>query len=159
MLSAQCKYLGIRAFRAIVHIRVRDDFSYSDAAYICIFWKENEDPCHSFDHVLHSSWRDCLGDQQRANPSVSNHCLLLRSIPDSLAGITVSLLFIVVDRSGCFAVSDQPTISEILASATEAIQDVNKFQVPVSYHMGVRLRLCLPRLSDYTDMRPIVFLS
>lgn len=134
MLSAQCKHIDQRGVQAVILIRAHDVLSHSDAAYICIFWEETTHSRHSFDHVLRSCWGDYLGDQQRVNPSVRRH-FLPRFIPDSSIGITVPLLFIVVDRSGRFAVSDQPTISEVLASAAEGNISV---QVPVSYHMGVR---------------------
>ena len=70
MLSAQRKHLDPRAVYAVIHIRVGDIFSHSDAANICVFWEENPDSRHSFDHIFRPFWRDCLGDQQRVNPSV-----------------------------------------------------------------------------------------
>jgi hypothetical protein len=53
------------------------------------------------------------------------------------------MLFLIVNRSGCFAVSDQPTISELLDSAIDTLDGTIKVQVPISYHVGVRLQLCL----------------
>ena len=50
-------------------------------------------------------------------------------------------MFLAVNRSACFAVSDQPTISELLESAVEALKGTVEVQVPISYHMGVRLQL------------------
>jgi hypothetical protein len=47
-------------------------------------------------------------------------------------GIAVTLLFVLVDRTACFAHSDQPTVS-----ATGSISA----RAPLGYHLGVRLRL------------------
>ena len=47
-------------------------------------------------------------------------------------GIAVPLLFAIVNRTGCFAVSDQPLVSTDEASAVGT---------PLIYHLGVRLGL------------------
>jgi hypothetical protein len=60
----------------------------------------------------------------------------------------VSPLFFIFKRGGCFAVSDQPTLSAIAASL-----EVGKAEVPIAYHIGVRLGLWLAHLSNYTDLR------
>jgi len=51
--------------------------------------------------------------------------------------LTLSFLFLAVNRSACIAVSDQPTIGEVLASAVEALDGTVKVQVHILYHMGL----------------------
>ena len=50
-------------------------------------------------------------------------------------------LLFVIERTGCFAISDMPTF-DIVSSANEA-QGVGAVQVPLAYHLGVRLGLWL----------------
>ncbi len=45
----------------------------------------------------------------------------------------MSLLFILLKRTGCFAVSDQPTLG--------VVQKGSVVRVPFTYHLGVRLEL------------------
>jgi hypothetical protein len=47
----------------------------------------------------------------------------------------VPLLF-VIERTGCFAISDLPTFD--LASVANNGQGVGAIQIPLAYHMGVR---------------------
>ena len=154
MLSAQCKHLSPRAVQRLFTF-VSVIFSHSDAAYICVFWEEKQGSYHSSGHALRSCWRDCLGDQQRVNPSVPK--TLFIGVYSWLYESTVTLLFLTTNRSGCYAISDQPTIGEVLASATEGLEDVFQVQVPIFYHMGVRLWISLASLSDYTDTRYLFF--
>jgi hypothetical protein len=56
-----------------------------------------------------------------------------------------------IERTGCFAISDLPTFD--IAPWPMTHSGVGAVQVPIAYHLGVRLGLCLMRLSDYTDMR------
>ena len=51
----------------------------------------------------------------------------------------MSPLFVLVNPSGCFAVSDPPSPSELLAAAASALDGVDAIRVPIGYHMGVRL--------------------
>ena len=132
-------------------------FSHSDVAYICVFWEENPDSRHSFDHILRPFWRDCLGDQQRVNPSVQKAIFIEAYFWHH--EITVSPLFLAVNRSACFAVSDEPTISEILASAVGALEGTIEVQVPIAYHMGVRLRLRFGVLVWPVLIQEIYFIS
>ncbi|KAN0135257.1 hypothetical protein V8E53_006822 [Lactarius tabidus] len=46
--------------------------------------------------------------------------------------LTLPLLFISSPRNGCFAVSDQPTLDELLVAVAS-----DKVPVPISYHMGI----------------------
>lgn len=46
--------------------------------------------------------------------------------------LTLPLLFIASPRNGCFAVSDQPTLDELLVAVAS-----DKVPVPISYHMGL----------------------
>ena len=45
-------------------------------------------------------------------------------------GITVFLLYLAVDRTGCFGVSDQPSVNAAMSISSKA---------PITYHLGVRL--------------------
>ena len=45
-------------------------------------------------------------------------------------GIAVPLLFVIVNCTGCFAISDQPTIST---------DNVSGVKIPLIYHLGVHL--------------------
>jgi hypothetical protein len=49
-----------------------------------------------------------------------------------------------IERTGCFAISDMPTI-DIVPSANDP-HGVGVVQVPLAYHLGVRLGLCLTYL-------------
>ena len=54
----------------------------------------------------------------------------------------MSLLFLAVERTGCFAITDQLTV----AQAASAAQGASTGRVPFAYHLGVRLglwRACL----------------
>lgn len=46
-----------------------------------------------------------------------------------------------IERTGCFAISDLPTL-DIVPSPDE-VETVSAVQVPLAYHMGVRLGLWL----------------
>lgn len=46
-----------------------------------------------------------------------------------------------IERTGCFAISDLPTFD--LAPAVNDGQGVGVVQVPLAYHMGVRIGLWL----------------
>ena len=49
-------------------------------------------------------------------------------------GIAVSIMYLLVDRTGCFGVSDQPTLTATGFTSSKVL---------VGYHMGVRLGLGL----------------
>ncbi len=56
----------------------------------------------------------------------------------------MSPLFVVVKRTGCFAISDPPTVRVVYA--TSAAPGISVTQAPFAYHLGVRLglwRACL----------------
>ena len=61
-----------------------------------------------------------------------------RCIPDSSMA-SVSLLFVVVKRTGCFAISDQPTVGVVPAAG--AVPRIGAIQLPFAYHLAVRLGL------------------
>ena len=65
----------------------------------------------------------------------------LRRIPDSPRfETTVSPLFMLVNRSGCFSVSDIPSGVALLKSVVG--EGFGGVRVPINYHLGVRIRLC-----------------
>ncbi|KAI9452773.1 hypothetical protein BJY52DRAFT_895754 [Lactarius psammicola] len=49
--------------------------------------------------------------------------------------LTLSPVFVVTKRSGCFAISDQPTFDAVLAA--DAVQRVSAVNVPNAYHIGI----------------------
>ena len=58
----------------------------------------------------------------------------------------------IVNRSGCFAVSDIPSGIALLKSVEG--EGNGAVRVPIGYHLGVRIRpFALMRFSDHTDMR------
>ncbi|KAH8998621.1 hypothetical protein EDB92DRAFT_1191072 [Lactarius akahatsu] len=52
-------------------------------------------------------------------------------------GIAVSLLFVLVKHTGCFAISDQPTFSVLPGAG--AVQEISTVRVLFAYHLAVRL--------------------
>ncbi|KAH9061753.1 hypothetical protein EDB83DRAFT_2385767 [Lactarius deliciosus] len=48
--------------------------------------------------------------------------------------LTLAPIFLVLERGGCFAISDEPSITAILASV---LQGVGTAPVPIAYHMGM----------------------
>ncbi|KAF8273612.1 hypothetical protein EI94DRAFT_1715410 [Lactarius quietus] len=48
--------------------------------------------------------------------------------------LTLSLSFVILERTSCFAVSDQPTLGALLSS--NGIQGIDTIQVPIAYHLG-----------------------
>ena len=117
-------------------------FSHSAVAYICVFWEEQVNSRAAFDGASHSYRGYDLVDEQRTITSVPEDLVLQRAIPDSSMGFTVSLLFISGHRSGCFAVSDQPSLSQLQASLLGGGGPI-KLASPIAYHIGVRLGLWL----------------
>ena len=51
----------------------------------------------------------------------------------------MSFVFLLVKRSGCFAISDQPTLNE--ATLARVVQGFPAMEGHFAYHIGVRLEL------------------
>ena len=120
--------------------------SNSDVAHVCVFSKEKMGSCCSFSHIFRSCQHCHLGDEHRDNLSVPNS-FFIKMCRWFFDAITVFSLFHEQERTGCFALSDQPNSNIIVTP--------NGFEVPTPtsyYHMGVRPDFGLS-LSDYTDLR------
>jgi len=110
--------------------------------------------CESYYHVLYICAMPAILSSQfilmlrtYAFSGRKKYVLALLSIAFfGLAGVIIwvtskelylSPLFILVNPSGCFAVSDPPSPSELLATGVSIIDGDGAIQVPIGYHMGM----------------------
>ena len=113
--------------------------SHSDVAYIRVYWKEKNRSRCAFSQPPRCYWRWYLGGQRTFSLSVPT--IWFFGVYSWLFdGIAVPLLFM-IERTGCFAISDLPTF-DIEPSANNP-HGMGVVQVPLAYHLGVRLGLCL----------------
>jgi hypothetical protein len=138
------------AWQALIHF-VCHVLSYSDVAYIRVFWEEKNGPRCSLNYLPNSCWRYDLGNEPTLSPSVSK-TLFFEVYSWLLDEIVVPLLFM-IQRTGCFAISDLPTFD--LAAAVKEGQGI-AIQIPLAYHMGVRLGLWFAYPINYTDIISII---
>ncbi|KAH9051792.1 hypothetical protein EDB87DRAFT_1836188 [Lactarius vividus] len=66
--------------------------------------------------------------------------------------LTLAPIFLIAERGGCFAISDEPSITEMLASV---LQGVGAAPVPIAYHMGIIS--ILATLFDCLNMLAVVW--
>ncbi len=93
------------------------------------------DSCCSFSHTLRSCQHYYLGNEHKDKPSVPNTSFI-KTCCRFFDAIAVFPIFIVEERSGCFAISDQPIF--------RVVPTPNGLEIPSPtsyYHIGVRLVL------------------
>ncbi|KAH8983744.1 hypothetical protein EDB92DRAFT_1557223 [Lactarius akahatsu] len=66
--------------------------------------------------------------------------------------LTLAPIFLILERGGCFAISDEPSITAILASV---LQGASAAPVPIAYHMGIIS--ILATLFDCLNMLAVVW--
>jgi hypothetical protein len=140
MLSAQCKPRMVHFLMSLYSLRWT---SHSYAAFIRVLREKKTNSRRSFYFFFQHRQLCCVGGEQGAELSVPQPPIIGSLF--NVARNSVTALFLIKERSGCFATTNQP----ITGSPGSP-------RVVGAYQIGVSARLYLRYLTDDIDRKQII---